>query len=385
MLVPRLLAIDGLRVLIVDDGSPDGTGAEADRLATASGGRLSVMHRTGLRGLGRSYVDGMQAAVHDRRALHLPDGRRPLARPRRPASPPRGRRRSRPRHRVALRAGRHPPQLAAPPSVAERVRQLVRALHHRPAHPRLHQRLPLLAPRPAGPPAAGARSHPTATRSRWKWPGKRRRAGATIVEAPITFVERRQGVVEALGRGDRRIGVAALAAGHPRHVRPRAWPRVQRAADWYTLPVPCSRRASRPSISVFFPCYNDEQTIAGLVREADAQLRCADRRLRDHRRERRVARRQRRRARRRSPASIPRLKVITHAGQPRLRRRAAVGIRERDQGSGLLHRRRRPVRREGNSDHAGAAHRRHRFRQRHEDDAQRSRRTASSSATCTSS
>ena len=31
----------------------------------------------------------------------------------------------------------------------------------------------------------------------------------------------------------------------------------------------------RPSISVFFPCYNDEQTIAGLVREADAQLRCA--------------------------------------------------------------------------------------------------------------
>ena len=31
----------------------------------------------------------------------------------------------------------------------------------------------------------------------------------------------------------------------------------------------------RPSISAFFPCYNDESTIAGLVREADAQLRCA--------------------------------------------------------------------------------------------------------------
>jgi glycosyltransferase involved in cell wall biosynthesis len=31
----------------------------------------------------------------------------------------------------------------------------------------------------------------------------------------------------------------------------------------------------RPSISAFFPCYNDERTIAGLVREADAQLRCA--------------------------------------------------------------------------------------------------------------
>jgi glycosyltransferase involved in cell wall biosynthesis len=33
--------------------------------------------------------------------------------------------------------------------------------------------------------------------------------------------------------------------------------------------------ATRPSISAFFPCYNDERTIAGLVREADAQLRCA--------------------------------------------------------------------------------------------------------------
>ena len=63
LLVPRLLAIDGLRVLIVDDGSPDGTGALADGLAAQSGGRLTVMHRSGARGLGRSYVEGMQAAV----------------------------------------------------------------------------------------------------------------------------------------------------------------------------------------------------------------------------------------------------------------------------------------------------------------------------------
>src|SRR4051794_4518291 len=62
-LVPRLLAIEGLRVMIVDDDSPDGTGHEADRLAAQSGGRLVVVHRTGQRGLGRSYVDGMQAAV----------------------------------------------------------------------------------------------------------------------------------------------------------------------------------------------------------------------------------------------------------------------------------------------------------------------------------
>ena len=63
VLVPRLLAIDGLCVMIVDDGSPDGTGDEADRLAAQSAGRLSVLHRTGQRGLGRSYVEGMQAAV----------------------------------------------------------------------------------------------------------------------------------------------------------------------------------------------------------------------------------------------------------------------------------------------------------------------------------
>ena len=31
---------------------------------------------------------------------------------------------------------------------------------------------------------------------------------------------------------------------------------------------------ARPSISAFFPCYNDESTIADLVREADTQLRC---------------------------------------------------------------------------------------------------------------
>lgn len=51
------------RVMVIDDGSPDGTGAVADQLAAAHPGRVSVMHRTGLRGLGRSYLDGFRAAV----------------------------------------------------------------------------------------------------------------------------------------------------------------------------------------------------------------------------------------------------------------------------------------------------------------------------------
>ena len=58
-----ILAHDGFRMLVVDDGSPDGTGALADELAAAHPGRIQVMHRTGPRGLGRSYVDGLKHAL----------------------------------------------------------------------------------------------------------------------------------------------------------------------------------------------------------------------------------------------------------------------------------------------------------------------------------
>ena len=63
LLIEALLRHEGMQVLIVDDGSPDGTGAEADRLSAQSGGRVQVMHRRGPRGLGRSYIDGMRAAL----------------------------------------------------------------------------------------------------------------------------------------------------------------------------------------------------------------------------------------------------------------------------------------------------------------------------------
>jgi dolichol-phosphate mannosyltransferase len=50
------------RVLVVDDGSPDGTGGIADRLA---GERedVDVLHRLGKRGLGPAYLDGFRAAL----------------------------------------------------------------------------------------------------------------------------------------------------------------------------------------------------------------------------------------------------------------------------------------------------------------------------------
>lgn len=59
----QILSIPGVHILVVDDGSPDGTGDVADALAAAQGDRVSVLHRTGARGLGRSYRDGMQHAL----------------------------------------------------------------------------------------------------------------------------------------------------------------------------------------------------------------------------------------------------------------------------------------------------------------------------------
>ena len=63
LLVEGVLAHEGFRMLVVDDGSPDGTGAIADALAATHPGRIEVMHRTGPRGLGRSYIDGLRKAI----------------------------------------------------------------------------------------------------------------------------------------------------------------------------------------------------------------------------------------------------------------------------------------------------------------------------------
>jgi len=64
-LVRELMLHPNVRVLVVDDGSPDGTGAVADALAGEFAPRVQVMHRTTERGLGRSYVDGIRVAVDE--------------------------------------------------------------------------------------------------------------------------------------------------------------------------------------------------------------------------------------------------------------------------------------------------------------------------------
>src|SRR5262245_48603111 len=62
-LLEQLLRVDGLRILIVDDDSPDGTGQIADEYATGNRARVQVLHRISKRGLGLSYIDGMYIAL----------------------------------------------------------------------------------------------------------------------------------------------------------------------------------------------------------------------------------------------------------------------------------------------------------------------------------
>lgn len=63
VLIQGLMAHEGVRVLVVDDASPDGTGLVANQLALEHHGRIEVLHRQGRRGLGRSYVDGIKRAT----------------------------------------------------------------------------------------------------------------------------------------------------------------------------------------------------------------------------------------------------------------------------------------------------------------------------------
>lgn len=62
-LIPQILAQDEcLDVLIVDDASPDGTGALADRMA-GENGRINTLHREKKLGLGTAYLAGFRWAL----------------------------------------------------------------------------------------------------------------------------------------------------------------------------------------------------------------------------------------------------------------------------------------------------------------------------------
>ncbi|XXT17800.1 polyprenol monophosphomannose synthase [Sorangium sp. So ce429] len=57
-----LAAVPDAHVLVVDDASPDGTGALGDELA-ACDGRVRVLHRPAKLGLGTAYLEGFQRAL----------------------------------------------------------------------------------------------------------------------------------------------------------------------------------------------------------------------------------------------------------------------------------------------------------------------------------
>jgi dolichol-phosphate mannosyltransferase len=60
----RALGNTGVRVLVIDDNSPDGTGLLADRLATELD-YVEVLHRERKEGLGPAYLAGFRRALAD--------------------------------------------------------------------------------------------------------------------------------------------------------------------------------------------------------------------------------------------------------------------------------------------------------------------------------
>ncbi len=66
ILVEKIFAlkIPELRMVIVDDNSPDGTGALAEELARAH--PISVLHRAGKQGLGTAYVAGFKHTLAEK-------------------------------------------------------------------------------------------------------------------------------------------------------------------------------------------------------------------------------------------------------------------------------------------------------------------------------
>jgi dolichol-phosphate mannosyltransferase len=198
-LIDALMAIDGLRVLIVDDNSPDGTGDAAEALAAATGGRVSVMRRPGPRGLGRSYIEGMAAALRTD-ATHICQidadfSHDPAALPRLLAATsdadlaigsryiPGGELRNWPAHRLML---------------STFANWYVRAITRLPVHDCTSGfrcwRRDLLARLPLN----RIVSDGYAFQVEMAW--EARAAGGRIVEVPITFVERRTGQSKMSGR-----------------------------------------------------------------------------------------------------------------------------------------------------------------------------------------
>ena len=213
LLARGVLAHPGFRMLVVDDGSPDGTGADCGRARRRSiPGRVEVMHRTGKRGLGRSYIDGLRHAMAstdaelicqmDADLSHNPEYLPALA----AATAQRGR-----RDRIALSERRQRRELAAAPDLPQHVREPVHPGGHGTLADRLHQRVPVLAPRSARSGCRSTRWCRTATRS-WSRCCSTRRATARRIARSADHLRRApRGPVEDVVACDPRVGLHAVA------------------------------------------------------------------------------------------------------------------------------------------------------------------------------
>ncbi len=210
-------ALPDVHILIVDDGSPDGTGQLADELALADPDRVHVMHRTSKDGLGAAYLagfawglsreysvlvemdaDGSHAPEELHRLLDAVDGGADLG------------------DRIPLCPGRSHPQLAASPLRTVQDRQHVRPGVTRRRHARHHRGLPGLPARGAGedrPAAVDSKGYCFQIDLTWRAINN----GFVVVEVPITFTERELGVSKMSGSNIReacsrsRNGVSAGA------------------------------------------------------------------------------------------------------------------------------------------------------------------------------
>ncbi len=196
----RAAAPDRTHVLVVDDASPDGTGAIAGRLAAADE-RVSVLRREGRRGLGPAYVDGFAHALARgagsscRSTATSPTTRRSC-----PCCSARSRRgRTWRSARATCRGGGVENWAAWRRAVSRAGCAYARAVLRVPVRD-LTGGLQVLARGGAATAIGFASARARGYAFQVELTHRALRAGLRVVELPITFRERREGRVEALGR-----------------------------------------------------------------------------------------------------------------------------------------------------------------------------------------
>ena len=233
-------------MLVVDDHSPDGTGALADTLAAANP-RVEVLHRSRKEGLGMAYRDGFRRVLDrpgtmavvqmDADLSHDPaDLPRLVAPLMRDADLVLGTR---------WMPGGGTRRLAAPSPHREPRRHDLCPHRAAAAVPGPDRRLQGLATRAARghPPARGRCARGTASRSRRTWWAHRR--GATIREIPIIFREREAGHSKMSG------GIVFEAIGLVLRLRWHDHRPCHRGVAWRPLRASGTMRA-RPALLALF-------------------------------------------------------------------------------------------------------------------------------------